>query len=74
MLKKYVPSTSHILEHESVEIHEDLSFEEKPVWILDREVRTLRNKEIPVVKVLWRNHEIEESIWEREDKMKSSYP
>ena len=31
MLKKYVSDKSHVLEQEPIEIHEDLSFEEKPV-------------------------------------------
>ena len=29
MLKKYAPDTSHVLEHEPMEIHKDLSYEEK---------------------------------------------
>ena len=53
MLKKYVPNKSHVLEQEPIEIHEDLSLQEKPVQILDFKVKTLRNKEIPLVKVLW---------------------
>ncbi|KAL5554408.1 hypothetical protein UlMin_041809 [Ulmus minor] len=55
-------------------IYEDLSFEEKPVRILDHKTKTLRNKEIPLVKVLWRNQKMEEATWEREDEMKASYP
>ena len=55
MLKKYVSNKSHILEQEPIEIHDDLSFEDKPVQILDYKIKTQRNKEIPLVKVLWRN-------------------
>ena len=47
---------------------------EQPVEVLAREVKTLRNKEIPLVKVLWRNHRVEEATWEREDDMRSRYP
>ncbi|KAL5580094.1 hypothetical protein UlMin_012536 [Ulmus minor] len=74
MLKKYVSDKSHVLEQEPIEIHEDLSFEEKPVQILDYKVKTLRNKDIPLVKVLWRNQKTEEATWEREDEMRTSYP
>ena len=74
MLKKYVSDKSHVLEQEPIEIHKDLSFEEKPVRILDHKTKTLRNKEIPLVKVLWRNQKMEEATWEREDDMKASYP
>ncbi|KAL5580072.1 hypothetical protein UlMin_012514, partial [Ulmus minor] len=74
MLKKYVSDKSHVLEQEPIEIHEDLSFEEKPVQILDYKIKTLRNKDIPLVKVLWRNQKTEEATWEREDEMRTSYP
>ncbi|KAL5541756.1 hypothetical protein UlMin_009466 [Ulmus minor] len=67
MLKKYVPDLSHILEHESIEVQEDLTYEEKPIQILDRKEKTLRNKVIPLVKVLWQNHKVEEATWERDD-------
>ncbi|KAL5547651.1 hypothetical protein UlMin_002882 [Ulmus minor] len=74
MLKKYVPDPYHVLEHEPIEVHEDLTYEEKPVQILDRKEKTLRNKVISLVKVLWRNHKIEEATWEREDEMREKYP
>ncbi|KAL0554090.1 hypothetical protein IC582_008001 [Cucumis melo] len=74
MLRKYVPDPSHVVDYEPLEIDENLSYTEQPVEILAREVKTLRNKEIPLVKVLWRNHRVEEATWEREDDMRSRYP
>ncbi|KAL0544458.1 hypothetical protein IC582_019573 [Cucumis melo] len=74
MLRKYVPDPSHVVDYEPLEIDENLSYTERPVEVLAREVKTLRNKEIPLVKVLWRNHRVEEATWEREDDMRSSYP
>ena len=71
MLKKYVPDESHVLEQEPIELHEDLSYEEKPVQILDRKIKDLRKKEIPLVKVLWRNQKAEEAMWEREEEMRT---
>ena len=72
MLKKYVLDTSHVLEQEPIEIHEDLSLKERPVRILDYKVKTLKNKEIPLVKVLWRNQTVKEATWEREQDMRAS--
>ncbi|KAL0561626.1 hypothetical protein IC582_002066 [Cucumis melo] len=74
MLRKYVPDPSHVVDYEPLEIDENLSYTEQPVEVLAREMKTLRNKEIPLVKVLWRNHRVEEATWEREDDMKSRYP
>ncbi|KAL5563812.1 hypothetical protein UlMin_033559 [Ulmus minor] len=74
MLKKYVSDPSHVLEHEPIQVNEYLTYEEKPVQILDQKDKTLRNKVIPLVKVLWRNHKVEEATWEREDDMRISYP
>ncbi|XP_016722683.1 uncharacterized protein [Gossypium hirsutum] len=50
------------MEEEEIEVRSDLKFEEEPVQILDRDVKVLRRKSIPLVKVLWRNHSIEEAI------------
>ncbi|KAL5552654.1 hypothetical protein UlMin_040055 [Ulmus minor] len=61
MLKKYVPYPSHILEHEPIEVQEDLTYQEKSVQILDRKEKTLRNKVISLVKILWQNHKVEEA-------------
>ncbi|KAA0048478.1 pol protein [Cucumis melo var. makuwa] len=69
MLRKYVPDPSHVVDYEPLEIDENLRYTEQPVEVLAREVKTLRNKEIPLVKVLWRNHLVEEATWEREDDM-----
>ncbi|KAL0551996.1 hypothetical protein IC582_011089 [Cucumis melo] len=74
MLRKYVPDPSHVVDYEPLEIDENLSYVEQPVEVLAREVKTLRNKRIPLVKVLWRNHRVEEATWEREDDMRSRYP
>ncbi|XP_062085481.1 uncharacterized protein LOC133791573 [Humulus lupulus] len=74
MLKKYIPDSSHVLQHEVIQVDKDLTYEEKLVQMLDRKNKVLRNKEIPMVKVLWRSQTIEEATWEREDEMKAKYP
>ncbi|XP_070046320.1 uncharacterized protein [Nicotiana tomentosiformis] len=57
-----------------VQVTEDLSYKEVPVAILDRPVRKLRTKDVPSIKVLWRNKNTEEMTWEAEEEMKSKYP
>lgn len=42
--------------------------------ILQRKEKELRKKRIPQMKVLWRNHVVEEATWEREEEMRNKYP
>ncbi|CAN6679527.1 unnamed protein product [Malus baccata var. baccata] len=46
----------------------------EPVTILDWKDKVLRNKTVRLVKVLWRNHSVEEATWETEDRIKEMYP
>lgn len=57
-----------------MEYDKNLTYEEGPISILDRQVRQLRSKEVPSVKVLWRNHLTEEVIWESEEEMRVICP
>nr|CAD1835615.1 unnamed protein product [Ananas comosus var. bracteatus] len=72
-LRKYFWNSSHVLEYEPVELHDDVTYEEFPVSILARE-RKLRNRTIPYVKVKWSNHSRRESTWELEERMREVYP
>ena len=74
ILRKYIPDPSQVLETPEIELRDDLSYEEQPVQILGREEKELRNKTISLVKVLWRNHLVEEATWEWGDQMRSQYP
>ncbi|TYJ96975.1 DNA/RNA polymerases superfamily protein [Cucumis melo var. makuwa] len=65
---------SHVLQEQPVELKEDLSYVEEPVLILDRKEQVLRNKTIPLIKVWWRHHGVEEATWEPEDQIKKRYP
>ncbi|XP_016733035.1 uncharacterized protein [Gossypium hirsutum] len=52
MLRRYLSDPTHIVLVEEIEVRLDLAFEEEPVQILDRDVKILRRKSIPLVKVL----------------------
>ena len=69
MLKRYHGDGNYIIRWDSVLLDENLSYEEDPVAILDREVRKLRSREIASVKVQWKNRPVEESTWEKEADM-----
>ena len=74
MLRKYEQDPSHVVDWSEMEIEVDATYEEKPIRILDRREQVLRNKTIPLVKVLWRHRGIEEATWEREATMRVNYP
>ena len=52
LLRKYISDPSHVLTVDEVELKDDLIYEEHPVQILDRRVKELRSKNVPLVKVL----------------------
>ena len=75
MIKKYVRDENHIITNfADLELESDLPYEEKPIRILTGETKTLRNKEIPLVKVLCRNKGSEEATWETGQEMARKYP
>ena len=53
---------------------EDATYEEKPIQILDRKEKVLRRKMIPLVKILWQYHGMEEVTWELEASIRERYP
>ncbi|EOY19242.1 Uncharacterized protein TCM_044240 [Theobroma cacao] len=77
----YVPDSDGLRREILEEVHmaayvlnNDLTYEEQPVAILDRQVKKLPSKEIALVKVLWRNHTSEEVTWEPKEEMLTKYP
>ncbi|KAM1033810.1 hypothetical protein FF1_037259 [Malus domestica] len=74
MLRHYVFDPSHVIPLQPLEINPDLTYDEEPMTILDWKDKVLRNKTVSLVKVLWRNHSVEEATWETEDQMREMYP
>jgi hypothetical protein len=74
MLRKYIANPKVIVEYEPLGIQEGLTYVEEPVKIVDKKEQVLRTKTILIVKVLWRNHEVEEALWKAEHDMRSRYP
>ncbi|KAD4178039.1 hypothetical protein E3N88_26630 [Mikania micrantha] len=59
---------------DDIRIDDTMHFVEKPVEIMDREVKQLKRSRIPIVKVRWESKRGPEFTWEREDQMKLKYP
>ena len=71
MLRKYCYDGSYILQVQEVQVPADFSYDEEPKVILAREVKQLRNKQVQLVKVLWKHHGREKATWEPEATMRA---
>jgi hypothetical protein len=71
MLRKYITNPDVIVEYEPLGTQEGLAYIEELVKIVDKKEQVLRTKTIPIVKVLWRNHVVEEASLEAEQDMQS---
>ena len=62
------------VDHEVLDIQEDLTYREHPIRILEEAERKNRNKTIKFLKIQWSNHSEEEATWERETSLRQEYP
>ncbi|GJU34291.1 putative nucleotidyltransferase, ribonuclease H [Tanacetum coccineum] len=74
LLRGYHYHPLHVASYPFDQIQPDMSLSEEPESILDRQERVMRNKVIPFVKILWKNHPEREATWETEESMRASYP
>ncbi|XP_058784339.1 uncharacterized protein LOC131659121 [Vicia villosa] len=72
-LQKYIPDPSHVIKPDTIQLKDNLSFEAIPVRIEDRKMKLLRNKEIPLVKIIW-NQATGDATWELESAIREKYP
>ncbi|XP_016199722.1 uncharacterized protein LOC107640734 [Arachis ipaensis] len=73
-LRKYTSDAAHVLEPESVELKENLTFQVTPVRIDDTNVKKLRGNDVSLVKVAWERAVVEEHTWKLESEIQKDYP
>ncbi|GJZ81032.1 putative reverse transcriptase domain-containing protein [Tanacetum coccineum] len=73
-LKKCLSDEDLIIPLDEVRIEEKLHFIEEPIEIMDREVKQLKQIQIPIVKVRWNSSRRPEYTWEREDHITPNDP
>nr|GEU67504.1 reverse transcriptase domain-containing protein [Tanacetum cinerariifolium] len=73
-LKKCMVDEPLAIPLDEIQVDDKLNFIEKPVKIIDREVKRLKQSRIPIVKVRWNSRRGPEFTWEREDQMQKKYP
>nr|GFC73629.1 putative reverse transcriptase domain-containing protein [Tanacetum cinerariifolium] len=59
---------------DEVHIDDKLRFVEEPIEFMDREVKRLKQRCIPIIKVRWNSRRGLEFIREREDQFQKKYP
>ncbi|KAL6212109.1 hypothetical protein ACLB2K_017330 [Fragaria x ananassa] len=73
-LKKSALDAPQVMSWSNVPLDQNVTFEEGPVCILEREEKMLPNRQVPLLKVKWQHHGVEEATWELEYDMRKKYP
>ncbi|GJY08114.1 putative reverse transcriptase domain-containing protein [Tanacetum coccineum] len=72
-LKKCYADEPLVMPLEGIYVDDKLQFIEKPVEIMEREIKRLKRSRIPLVKVRWNSRRGPEFTWERKDLFKQKY-
>ncbi|GKG06044.1 hypothetical protein Tco_0326130 [Tanacetum coccineum] len=73
-LKKCLAEGDIVIPMYEIQLDDKLHMIEEPVDIVDREVKRLKQSQIPIVKVCWNSQRGPEFTLEREDQIKKKYP
>ncbi|GJW98517.1 putative reverse transcriptase domain-containing protein [Tanacetum coccineum] len=73
-LKKCYVDEPLVMPLEGIHVDDTLQFMEKPIEILEREIKRLKRSRIPLVKVRWNSRWGPEFTWECKDSFKKKYP
>ncbi|GKF07807.1 hypothetical protein Tco_0042031, partial [Tanacetum coccineum] len=73
-LKKYHADEPLAVPLDGLHLDDKLYFVEEPLEIVGREVKRLKQSQIPLVKVRWNSKRGPKFTWEHEDQFKKKYP
>nr|GFB47923.1 putative reverse transcriptase domain-containing protein [Tanacetum cinerariifolium] len=73
-LKRCFVNDDVVIPLDEVQLDDKLHFVEEPIEIMNREVKRLKQSQIPIVKVRWNSRRGPKFTWEREDFFRSKYP
>ena len=62
------------IEPTNIKLQSYLTYEEKPIRVLEKMERVAQSKVIKFFKVVWNNHSELDATWEREDYLCEVYP
>ncbi|GJR46277.1 putative reverse transcriptase domain-containing protein [Tanacetum coccineum] len=72
-LKKCLAEPDVQVPLDEIEIDKNLRFVEEPIEIVERDLKKLKKKRIPLVKVRWNSRQGAEYTWEHEDQFRMKY-
>jgi hypothetical protein len=73
-LRKCLKGPEDSVTHDDLDLQADLTYEEKPIKILEENWKRLRNCAIKFCKVQWNHHSEREATWEKEEDLRQAYP
>ena len=73
-LKKCLRIPDEAIEPTNIKLQLDLTYEEKPIQVLEEMERVTRSRVIKFYKVVWNNHGEQDAMWEWEDYLREVYP
>nr|GEW15045.1 putative reverse transcriptase domain-containing protein [Tanacetum cinerariifolium] len=73
-LKKCLAEPDVQVPLDKIEIDENLHLVEEPIEIVERDMKKLKQRRIPLFKVRWNSRQGAEYTWEREDQFWKKYP
>jgi hypothetical protein len=73
-LRKCLKAPEDSITHEDLDLQADLTYEEKPIRILEENWKRLQNRAIKFCKVQWNHHSEREATWEKEEDLRQAYP
>ena len=73
-LWRCIEGQTRFVDFSEIEVRPDLTYEQQPVEILDHRVKSLRSKQVQLVRVSWQRESPGESTWELEGDMMACYP
>jgi hypothetical protein len=68
------PETFTEIDHNSIDLNSDFTYRERPVRILEEDVRLTHRRKIKMYKVQWSNHTEDEATWQCEDYLRREFP
>ena len=74
LLKRCLRIPKEAIAPTNIKLQSDLTYEEKPIRVLEEMERVTQSKVIKFYKVVWNNHSEQDATWEREDYLREVYP